>query len=58
MPATIEYEVDGETHSITRQEYHMDVDGYVTAYTQNGTEITRKVKIPEHRVVMIYETDS
>lgn len=57
MPATIEYEVDGETHSITREEYHTDVDGYVTAYNNGKNTVERKVKVPEHRVVVIYEND-
>ena len=56
MTATIEYELDGETHTVTREQYHTDVDRYVTAFNQQGTEITQKVKIPDTRVVMIHET--
>jgi archaeosine-15-forming tRNA-guanine transglycosylase len=58
MSVTIEYELDGETHNITREEYHTERDGYVTAYSQDGADIIRKVKIPEHRVVMIHEINS
>jgi len=58
MTATIEYELDGETHTVTREHYHTDVDRYVTAYNQNATKITQKVKIPDCRVVMIHETEN
>lgn len=56
MSATIEYELNGETHSITREDYHTDVDRYVTAldYDSDGRGV-RKVKIPDTRVVMIHE---
>jgi len=54
--ATIEYELYGETHSITRDEAHTEKDGYVVAY-DNPEEpgVTRKISIPKERVVMIYE---
>lgn len=58
MTTTIEYELNGETHTVTREHHHTDVDRYVTAYNQNGTEITQKVKIPDSRVVMIHETEN
>jgi len=59
MTATIEYELDGETHSITRDEHHMDTPRYVTAYDNpDGEGVTRLVKIPDCRVVMIHDNDT
>lgn len=57
MTATIEYELFGETHSITRDEAHTEKDGYVVAYDEKERGITSKVNIPDHRVVMIHEGD-
>lgn len=54
MTATIEYELGGETHSITREEAHTELEGYVVAYDEEERGVSRKVKIPKERVVMIY----
>lgn len=59
MSATIEYKVGNETHRITRDDYHMDIDRYLTAYNikEENNGVTRMVKIPDSRVVMIYEDE-
>jgi len=56
MTATVEYELSDETHSITRDVVHTEKDSYVVAHDEtDGHGVSRKVLIPEHRVVMIHE---